>query len=88
MMLSAPVPAARLVTDSTTGSKASNRRVVKVCNPRTISAGTGNGSKVSCGREPWPPRPFTSTANVVELAVTVPVLVRKVPRGPGPTWAA
>ena len=49
------VPAWKLPTVITTGSKTSKRRVTKVCSAVTISQAAGIGSVLWCGAEACPP---------------------------------
>ena len=56
------VPAWKLPTVTTTGSKTLNLRVTMACSAVTISQAAGIGSMAWCGAEPWPPRPCTVTS--------------------------
>ena len=66
------VPAWKLPTVMTTGSKTSNCRVTMVCSAVMISAATLTGSFARCGADPWPPDPRTVTISPSLAAISVP----------------
>jgi hypothetical protein len=66
------VPAWKLPTVTTTGSKMSWLRVTRVDNAVTISHAAGIGSLALCGREPWPPRPRTVTRTRSAADISAP----------------
>lgn len=75
------VPAWKLPTLSTTGSKTSNRRVTMACRVSTASQAAGTGSSAECGLDPWPPRPRRVTSSVSQAAITGPGRVATSPDG-------
>ena len=75
------VPAWKLPTVTTTGSKMSNWRVTMTSSASSISAATMTGSLARCGAEPWPPTPCTVTMSPSLEAISVPGRVVKTLRG-------
>ena len=75
------VPAWKLPTVMTTGSKMSKRRVTSTCSAVTISQATGIGSAAWCGWEPWPPRPVTVMSSDSAAAIIGPCRVLNTPKG-------
>ena len=75
------VPAWKLPTVMTTGSKTSNFLVTIVCRASTISQAAGIGSAARCGCEACPPRPCTVTVIWSAAASIGPGRVENIPHG-------